>query len=259
MKDFSEIKYKNTFINQVIIRMDFLQFLDTNKLFSDEIEKVILKQFPRRGMDQKLRFDMINFEIDPNKPSAPKAQKETREGIQREYYSGKNKVILSNKFIAYEINEYGSFEAHFQTIQLILLSLYSKQKVTSARIGIRYINLFASDNIKLRKNMFSPEISAKFLAKDFISENGSNLIRAMSMNEYQVENMLLHFRFGMFNPDYPNPLCKDSFALDYDCFTTEPLESLDEVLRTITKGHDAIQELFEASITDSLRKVLVNE
>lgn len=259
MKDYNWIKYKNTFINQVIIRIDFLQFLDTDKLFSDEIERVILKQFPRRGMDQILRFDMINFEIDPNKPSTPKAQKETREGIQREYYSGKNKIILSNKFIAYEVNQYDSFEAHFQSIQTILLSLYSKQKITSARIGIRYINLFDSESIKLRKNMFSPEISAKFVAKEFISEKGLNLIRAMNMNEYQVENMLLNFRFGMFNPDYPNPLRKDSFALDYDCFTTEPLESMDEVLRNIIKGHDAIQELFEASITDSLRKVLVNE
>ena len=79
------------------------------------------------------------------------------------------------------------------------------------------------------------------------------------MNEYQVDNMLLNFRFGMFNPDYPNPLDKESFALDYDCFITEPIDSTDEVLRTIRTGHDAIQELFEQSITDSLRKVLTND
>ncbi len=259
MKDFSAIKYANTFLNQVIIRVDFLQFLETEKLFSDDIEKVILKLFPRRGMDQKIRFDTINVVIDPNKPSMPNAQKETLEGIQREYHAGKNKIILSNKFIISEVNEYDAFEKHYQDFQSILLSIYAKQRITSARIGIRYINIFGTESIKLRKNMFSPEISATFSAKDYVSDNGSRLIRAMNMNEYQVMNMLLNFRFGMFNPDYPNPLTKESFALDYDCFTTEPIETMDEVLRTVVQGHDAIQELFEASITDSLRKVLNHE
>lgn len=255
MKDYSSIKYSNSFLNQVIIRVDFLQFLETEKLFSEDVEKVILKLFPRRGMDQKIRFETINVMIDSSKPN-PHTQKKTLEGIQREYYSGKNKILLSNKSIIYEINEYDTFERHYQNFQKILLVLYSKHRFTSARIGIRYINIFGTENIKLRKNMFSPEISAILYAKEFVSENDLRLIRAMNMNEYQVANMLLNFRFGMFNPDYPSPLSKDSFALDYDCFTTEPVELIDEILRIIMQGHDAIQELFEGSITDSLRKVI---
>lgn len=259
MNNYDAIKYGSTFLNQVIIRVDFLQFLETEKLFSDDIEKVILKLFPRRGMDQKIRFDTINVLIDPNKPNMSNAQKESLEGIQREYYAGKNKVILSNKFAIYEINEYDTFEFHYQVFQSILLSIYTKQRITSARIGIRYINIFGVENIKLRKNMFSPEISATFSAKEYIYDNGLHLIRAMNLNEYQIENMFLNFRFGMYNPDYPNPLSKESLALDYDCFTTEPLDNMDEVLRTVVRGHDAIQELFEASISDSLRKVLNHE
>lgn len=259
MKDFNSIKYENSFLNQVIIRVDFLQFLQTDKLFCENIEKEILKEFPRRGIDQKIRFNTINVVIDPNEINPPNAQKESLEGIQREYYKGKNKLILSNKCIVYEINEYDTFDVHFQIFQTILFALFSKQRFTSARIGIRYINLFPTERIKLRKNMFSPEISATFNAKDFVSDKGSLLIRSMTLNEYQVSNMTLNFRYGMFNPDYPNPLNKDSFSLDYDCFTTEPLETTDFILDSIKKGHDAIQELFEASISDSLRKVLSNE
>ena len=259
MKDYNAIKYTTTFLNQVIIRVDFLQFLETDSLFHDSIEKCILKSFPRRGMDQKVHFNTINVVIDSNIPNMPDAQKETLEGIQREYCSGKNKIILSNKFIVYEINDYSSFENHYQVLLSILPSLYFKQRITSARIGIRYINIFGPDRIKLRKNMFTPGISATFYAKENMSDTGVKLLRAMNMNEYQVDNMLLNFRFGMFNPDYPNPLDKESFALDYDCFITEPIDSTDEVLRTIRTGHDAIQELFEQSITDSLRKVLTND
>lgn len=259
MQNYAGIKYHNTFLNQVIIRMDFLQFLETEKLFNDDTEKVILKLFPRRGIDQKIHFNTINVVIDPNKTNPPSTQKETLEGIQREYYSGRNKILLTNKFLVLEINEYDTFDQHYQWFQAILIALYSKQRITSARIGIRYINLFDSERLKLRKNMFSPEISAALSAKEKVSEIGLRLTRAMSLEEYQLGNMILNFRYGMFNPDYPNPLTKDSFSLDYDCFTTEPIDSMDGILRTITLGHDAIQELFEASITDSLRKVLFNE
>ena len=259
MKDYSGIKYNNAFLNQVIIRMDFLQYLETEKLFNDDTEKVILKMFPRRGMDQRIHFNTINVVIDPNKTNTPSTQKETLEGIQREYYSGKNKILLTNKFLVLDINEYDTFDQHYQCIQTILSALYSKQKITSARIGIRYINIFAAENLRLRKNMFSSEISAALSAKEDASDIGLRLTRAMSLKEYQLGNMVLNFRYGMFNPDYPNPLTKDSFSLDYDCFTTEPIDSMNDVLRIINQGHDAIQELFEASITDSLRKVLINE
>ena len=74
-----------------------MQFLETDKLFNDDIETVILKLFPRRGMNQKIRFDTINVEIDPNEPSIPRTQKESLEGIQREYHSGKNKVLFLSR------------------------------------------------------------------------------------------------------------------------------------------------------------------
>lgn len=257
-RGYSTIKYTNNFLNQVILRVDFLQFLSTQELFSDTTEKVILKHFSMRGIDKKVSFDTINVKIDPNKMDVQNTQKETIEGIQREYNKGKNKIILSNKFLIYDIKEYNTFENHYALFQDILAELFRNQKITSARIGVRYINIFEASRIKLRKNMFSQGISASLNIKDLIPNNELLLTRSMSLSEYQLNNMLLKFRFGMFNPDYPNPLDKGDFALDYDCYTTEPMESTGEILQIVTRGHDAIQELFEASITDSLRKILNN-
>ena len=103
--DYSSICYKNNFLNQVIVRVDFFQFIQTNMVFDEIIEKEILKIFPRRGKDQIIRFNSINVVLDPKNNNLQNANNEIAEGIQREYFTndGGNKLILSNKFIIFEI------------------------------------------------------------------------------------------------------------------------------------------------------------
>lgn len=52
MLEYSSVCYKNSFLTQVIVRVDFAQFIQTNMVFDENIEKEILKIFPRRGKDQ---------------------------------------------------------------------------------------------------------------------------------------------------------------------------------------------------------------
>ena len=99
MSKYGGIKYKKNFLNQVIIRVDFLGFLETDKLFSDKIEKVICKEFTRRGMEQRINFGMINVVLPSDNSSEPKTQNNSVEGVQREYFDGKNKLVLSNRFL----------------------------------------------------------------------------------------------------------------------------------------------------------------
>ncbi len=65
MQEYSSICYKNSFLNQVIVRIDFLQFIPTNTTFNEIVEKEILKIFPRRGKDQIIRFNSINVSVNP--------------------------------------------------------------------------------------------------------------------------------------------------------------------------------------------------
>lgn len=126
-------------------------------------------------------------------------------------------------------------------------------------MGIRYINIFDTDKIKIRKNYFQTEIAGALSKKTQELDNELKMIRSMHLSEYKFQNMHLNFRYGMFNPDYPNSIKKDNFALDYDCFIQEAISSSAEIMQGITDGHAIIQKMFENSITDSLRKVMYNE
>ncbi len=258
---YENVGYEKSFLNQVILRLDFLQFANTNDIFIDEIENGILRFFPRRGMDQIIRFNALNVVFDSNNPIPQSAHGGYQDGIQREYYSSSqnNKLILSNKSLIFEINEYSNYEEIQQWLKEIVVPLLLKNRLTVIRTGIRYINVFDSEKMRIRKNYFSREIAATISVNEFQEDNSVLLTRSMHVTEYQINGMQLVFRYGLYNPQYPNKLLNYSFALDYDCYTEEPIESVDELLRCIENGHGAIQMLFESSITDVLRKVMHNE
>ena len=44
MLEYSSVCYKNSFLTQVIVRVDFAQFIQTNMVFDENIEKEILKR-----------------------------------------------------------------------------------------------------------------------------------------------------------------------------------------------------------------------
>lgn len=261
MVEYSSINYKNSFLNQVIVRIDFLQFVPTSMTFDESVEKEILKIFPRRGKDQIIRFNSINVVFDQNNNGTPNANGQILEGIQREYSTndGKNKLILTNKYAVFEINKYSSFEEHKQWFQSILFAFFLKNRVLVNRTGIRYINMFQQSEIKLKKNFFTAEIAAALYTKFTAKDNEPQMIRSMHMAEYRIEEMTMNFRYGMFNPEYPNFIKKNDFVLDYDFFTNDVIDSADGVMHVLDKGHLEIQALFERSITDSLREVMKNE
>ena len=258
MLEYSSVCYKNSFLNQVIVRVDFDQFIQTNMVFDAYIEKEILKIFPRRGKDQIIRFNSINVVFDQKNNGLSNANGEIIEGIQREYFTndGGNKLILSNKFIIFEINNYVRFEVHRQWFQSIMFALFQKNRISATRTGIRYINIFDTSRIKLQKKFFTSEVASSLHIKLVKEENRPRLIRSMHMAEYRIDEMTMNFRYGMFNPEYPNFLKKNDLVLDFDFFSNEVIESSDEILQVLDKGHNEIQYLFEESITNSLREVM---
>ena len=261
MTDLSRVCYKNSFLKQVIVRIDFLQFVPTTELFNPAIEEVILKIFPKRGKDQIIRFNEVNVIFSPDEKGTPNAKGITTEGIKKEFFTrnGTDKIALTNKFMVFEINDYQSYLLHRQWFQSIIFAFCEKNRITSMRTGIRYINIFEPSRIKLQKKYFSSEIAASLIMRPNQEKDTLRLVRSMHKNEYQCDSMSLNFRYGMYNPDFPNILKTNTFALDYDCFTEEPQETSGDILQTIERGHELIQQMFEKSITDALRKVMNNE
>lgn len=250
--NYDDICYKRSCLSQVIIRLDFLEFISNDTLFGSDVEKEVLKSFPKKGMQQLIRFQTMNVVADPN---GTRAEQTTRDGVQQEFSDPLgNKIVLANKFIILEINLYTKFEDILLMFVPILKTLLGKIQLTSMRTGIRYINFFSEEGIKPQKNFFTANVGALLDTKQVEDK----CIRSMAMNEYVVDDMHLNFRFGMYNPQYPQAMKKINYVLDYDCFCDEAVVGFDALMSHIQKGHDSIQKLFEASITTQLRKVMNN-
>lgn len=247
--NYDSICYNHSCLAQVIIRIDFLEYIDENRLLSPAVEKEVLDSFPRKGMRQLLRFQTMNFASDKN---GSRAEQTAREGIQQVFSDANdNKMILSNQFIVLEINSYTTFEDVIKTFVPAFKALLKENQLTSMRTGIRYINFFNDDRIKPQKNYYSSSIGSLLDLK----KGNEKCIRSMALDEYIIEDMHLNFRYGMYNPDYPQTIKKSNYVLDYDCFCDEAMEGFDNIMSHIQKGHDSIQKLFEESITNQLRSL----
>ena len=249
---YDAICYKKTCLSQVIIRIDFLEYVDADVLFGSEVEKKVLKNFPKKGMQQLLRFQTMNVIANPK---GTRAEQTTQDGVQQEFTDSiGNKIILSNKFLIVEINKYTKYADVLHMFVPVLKALLDKIQLTSMRTGIRYINFFNEEGIKPQKNYFTASVGSLLDTK----QREKNCIRSMAMNEYVVDDMHLNFRFGMYNPQYPQQMNKLNYVLDYDCFCDEAVIGFEAIINHIQKGHDAIQKMFEGSITPQFRKVMGN-
>lgn len=254
--DFESICYKNAVLNQVIIRIDFLEFVPSDELFTDLVLKAIVQSFPKVGMRQIMRYNDVNVVINEINTTT---QSKSREGFQQEFSDIKNnKIKISNRFLILEVNKYNSFEETIQTLTPIL-QLIINLSVNAIRTGIRYINIIDNSKIRLTKNLFSTSVSHLVNIDLSNEKQGLSCIRSMCMNEYRISDMHLNFRYGMYNPEYPSSMRSPKFVLDYDCYCDSLLSGFDILLSHIKEGHNAIQYLFENSISDNLRKIMNND
>lgn len=122
------------------------------------------------------------------------------------------------------------------------------------RVGLRYINQIKIEsgdpidwNGLIHPSLFSVQ-------REFISrENG--LLRSMHYLELKEEGYNLKFQFGLFNSEYPNPISRKEFVLDYDCSTNEEID-ISRIFVKANEFNKKIHEWFEKSIQDGLRDIM---
>lgn len=260
-EQYEDVCYKKNFLHQVIIRLDFLEFIPNVKLFDDKILQTILEHFPKRHKAQLVRFSSINVNIEGfDEERSATTSSETLDGLKQTFSdNNQNKIIIANRFILFEINHYETFEKVIKWVSTIFTSFFTLNSITVMRTGIRYINLFDTTKVKVVKKYFTGRIAASLETKIPVDYNGIKCLRSMHRMEFIVDDMVLNFQYGMYNPDYPRIMQRNDFSLDYDCFFAEPLNDCVDIIKYIRKGHSSIQTLFENSITDSLRSVLNGE
>lgn len=249
------IKYNRNFIRKVIFRIDFLDFIRSEDIFTSDLVSAIKKSYPNKGIDQVMRFNIINLNSEDN-IAGSNFQKQALEGLQQTFLTSDSggKLVLTNKSLIIEIDNYQTFSEFVQSFKNIITVLFRMKQITTERIGIRFINIFDNDLLTIRKNFFSDSIASTIDIPVVRNTEQLAPIRSITLVEYRTDNLVLNFRFGRINLQYPRAIKSTDFTLDFDCYTSEGLQTVDEIITFLNTGHTYIQELFESSITDKLRR-----
>jgi uncharacterized protein (TIGR04255 family) len=88
-----------------------------------------------------------------------------------------------------------------------------------------------------------------------LADDAKTIARAFHILDFNYGDSNLRFQYGMPNADYPAPIRRKSFVLDFDAYCTLVL-SQEEIGTYLDRFHDKIKVAFEQVITDDLRKKL---
>lgn len=241
--------YQKNFLTKIVLRLDFGEILalrgEAKPEFSDRIQTL--------------------YPIAIGKPTStlsvtvgPKGS-----GIQQEITgmlwehrkaeNGTKVVSLSPTLLSVEYgqNDYDHFPPFRAEVEHVFGALQSLYQVTQVnRIGLRYINEISlqQGNALDWDNLIKPGLitSVKACLPDSMT-----MVRSFHQLQAQRDNLTTIFNYGLYNPDYPNPLARRQFVLDYDCFRADTLAT--EVMQTLDSLNDICEAMFEASIEEGLR------
>lgn len=242
-------KYKNHFLDQVIIRMDFPAPLNRlTKALPQNIKMASISSFP---IPEPRKFIAKELQV-----SKQATKEKVTEGTEWIFHSRDKERTLTirhdNVNISYK--KYESFEVlknDFISISEAMFKEY--QELQSSRLGLRYIN-----EIKLPENNildWYDYLDENLLTMLKVPKETNNIARAFNNLILNYEGIIIKFQYGMFNPDFPAPIRKKIFILDYDAYYHGP-QNFEEIKQSIDIFHEKIEAFFESSIKDKLRDLM---
>jgi len=248
--------YPNNFLDKVIIRIDFANPIESLRNDLDPNLKLeILKQFPISEPPKRMIQKEVTFNITKEKSNIEDIN---RGELFDWIFHGKNRekslhLNIDNMYIQY--SKYTCFDhlkRDFFSIVKPLISLTDTFGVK--RLGLRYID-------KIALNESKPLNWTKYLNKNLlcilkVPDKNQSLLRAFNILEVQSEDINVRFQYGMFNPDFPAPIHRKEFILDYDAYHEGLLQSLREIDEKLVYSRQLIKEFFENSIEDGLRRMM---
>lgn len=242
-------KYRKPLLNQVIVRMDFPAPINQlSRALPRDISKVVLPLFP---IAEPKKF--IARELQLTKRETKEKVLEGTNWLFHSIDKGKTLTIEPDNInISYK--KYDSFDVLKNDLLVVLEAMFKKYlDLQGSRLGLRYIN-----KIELTEgNLFdwSDYLDERILTMLNIQEDPTKISRAFNTLVLNYGDMIIQFQYGMHNPDFPAPIRKKIFILDYDAYYQGP-QTLEDIKQSIDKFHEKIQALFEANITDNLRDLM---
>ena len=242
--------YKKNFLTNVIVKVDFPNPLTVHESLPASLSKTILNFFPV-SEPKKLQGQTFTFD-------GTKIQVEGEERTTEWNYFGHNRdkhLILSSKFMTISLKNYETFEpleSEFITIIEKLYETYPDLQIN--KLGLRYINeislLDQTDPL-----IWNDYLNDNLITLFDVAEDKTKIAKCFNDIIFNLEDFIVYFKYGMHNPDFPTPIKKKIFILDYDAQVTT-LQDLSDVNENLTRFHNEIKSLFESHIKEDLRVIM---
>lgn len=235
---------KENCLENVILRFDFKDNVTTfDDMIGDVTEKISseFKYELTERMDLKLNLESSQLSAENRKIKVHTFKNNS--GLT---------ITIESGFLSFNTQNYSGYDEFMKTIKRII-SLLEISDVELKRVGLRYINhIRLTEGNPLEWNGYIvPELTQSI---NFL--NGSEvkyLSRNMGHMFFKKSDYSLAFLYGWSNSEFPNPIAKKEFVLDYDCFTENKFKQSD-ALEYIDKFHEEIKKMFVKSIGNELKK-----
>ena len=236
-------KETRNYLTTVIFRIDSA---DPIKLLPDNIEKVKTKIEDRLSELNKGQLEMIEVAMGPEEQRTIRKKSDVFDFKNKEE---NEQVHIEQNAIFFEVKKYKDFKYFRTLISDVLTEL--NLKGNSSRLGLRYINQITIGE----GDPFDWKgwVNANLITGLKFVDKKEFLARSMGIITYIFDDLEMKFQYGMYNSEFPNPISKREFVLDYDCATKEPRD-LGESLDLLDRMHDLIKEKFRECIDIEFEK-----
>lgn len=244
---------KKNYLENVILRFDFKDEV----IIPDEIITKVVDSFSSQFIHESLERLDVNIILDQGKLSAKNKVIKTHEFNDKSGF----KISLEPRFISFNTQNYSGYK-EFMNIVKSFIALLQIGNEELKRLGLRYIN-----HIKITEgdpyNWDGFIITELTQIKNFVN---SDEIKYLTRNmgdiwfKKTVEDLdfSMHFIYGWANSEFPNPIAKKEFVLDYDCYTENEF-NINETSKYIDIFHSEIKKMFTNSIDSELKKEMGEE
>lgn len=244
-------KYRRNYLSEVIARVDFSPSLGLEEDSPSGHVKGLERRFPTRT---KVLTENPHVTVTHEGQIASAAFTVHRHLAWRFLSSGEDRYYeISNNAIVIKYKKYDAYERLREDfVKIVDQVIGSLPDVEVSRVGLRYIN-----TIELKES--NPTEWTKYLNDSMLgafnlATQRETVSRAFHTLEFNYgDGTQMRFQYGMPNIDYPAPVRKKQFILDWDAYAAGVALEVDEVACHLDTFHFKINAAFEEVIKDPLR------
>lgn len=244
--------YQNTFLKQVILRMDFNRLAALQTDAETPFTQDMRARYPDVSSNPATMFSLTMSPTGVNlgQQGAGWTRVHKALGVVRS-------VTLAPEFVAIEYGEgaYKHFNELREQVAFVLASFrnrFGEQLFT--RIGLRYVNeiTFPQGSALDWDGLIEPDLVTA--VKAGLVEN-LKMARSVHQLVATKDDISVIVNYGINNPDYPNPVARRQFVLDIDCYVSTVVEA-GEAEQRVKDVNALAEQVFESSVEDGLRNIM---